>query len=85
MNKLLAESVRFLNGLVAILLIVIGAMAGRIGAAQSFGNPEGGMIIGALLGFIVAVMFCGLLATFIEIRNELVAIRQALARNDAAK
>jgi hypothetical protein len=84
MNKLLAESVRFLNGLIALLLILMGALAGRVGAAgTTTGSAEAGMIVGAVLGFVVAVVVCGVLATFIEIRNELVAIRTALQRTDS--
>jgi hypothetical protein len=84
MNKLLAEAVRFLNGFIALLFVLVGAIGGRAGvAAATGGSADGGMILGAILGFIAAVLVCGVLATFIEIRNELVAIRSALQRNDA--
>jgi hypothetical protein len=82
MNRILAEGVRLLNGFIAFLLVAFGALAGALGAETSGGSGVR-VILGAILGFLVAIVVCGILATFIEIRSELVAIRQALARDDA--
>ncbi|HEY1299664.1 MAG TPA: hypothetical protein VGF07_04155 [Stellaceae bacterium] len=74
MNKLLAGAVRFLNGLLALVLIVAGAAAG---AALPHGSPAHA-VIGAGAGFVIALIFCGLLALFVEMRTELIKIRTAL-------
>jgi uncharacterized membrane protein YczE len=71
-NKLLAGTVRFLNGVFAISFVVIGAIIGG-----TKGDP-GYIIIGAAIGFIVAAFVCGILALVIDMRNELVKIREAL-------
>lgn len=81
MNRILAEGVRLLNGFIAILLVVLGAVGGAVGA-QTAGGSGAGAVMGAILGFLLAVVICGILATFIEIRSELVAIRQALSRDN---
>jgi hypothetical protein len=74
MNKLLAGAIRFLNGLLALIFIVVGAAAG---ASLPHGSPRRA-VIGAVAGFVVALIFCGLLALFVEMRSELIKIRIAL-------
>ena len=69
MNKFLASSIAFVNQLLAVVLIVIGSLAG---AADNWG------IVGGFLGFIVAVIVCGTLALLVDIRDELTTIRKEL-------
>lgn len=86
MNSLLASIVGFLNGLLALIFIICGAVVGLnfdsimaeyLGYPySSFGNY--GVILGLIIGFIFAVLFCGLLALFISMRKELIAIRRLL-------
>ena len=76
MNRLLAGTVRLLNGFLAVALVIIGLVAGA-GTSQ---NSAAGALLGAIIGFIVALLACGMLALFIEMRTELIRIRTALER-----
>jgi hypothetical protein len=67
-NKLLADGLGALNALLAVALIGIGALVGYV-----YGNAE----VGAFVGGVAAVMFCGALAVFIDMRHELIAIHKA--------
>jgi hypothetical protein len=79
MNRLLAETVGVLNGLLAIVLIIIGMV---VGAASTDFQRIGiaGALLGGVIGFAVALFSCGLLALFIEMRSELIRIRTAVER-----
>jgi hypothetical protein len=74
MNKFLAEILGFLNGLLALLIILSGA---AIGVTQVGGSGAGlfGLFFGLIGGIVTAGIVCGLLAIFIEIRSELIKIR----------
>jgi hypothetical protein len=74
MNKVLAGAIRFLNGFIAIILVIVGAV---VGATFPQGSPTYALI-GAIVGFVIALLACGLLALFIEIRTELIKIREVL-------
>lgn len=76
MNRLLAGTVRFLNGLLAIVLVVAGAVVGSVYVHAV------GFIAGGILGLILAAIICGFLALVIEIRSEIVRIREALERSN---
>ena len=75
MNRLLAGTVGFLNGLLAIILVVAGAVAG------SASIHVAGFVLGGILGLVAAAIICGFLALVIDIRSELVRIREALERS----
>lgn len=72
MNKFLASTVAWMNAILAIFIVVAGVAAG--------GNAYGGegAVLGAIAGIVVAVLICGLLALVVDIRNELVLIRNEL-------
>ena len=74
MNKFLARIVGFLNGLLALLIILSGAAIG----ADQVGGGSAGLFLALIVGIVAAGVVCGLLAIFIEIRSELVKIRIAL-------
>jgi len=76
MNRLLAGTVWFLNGLLGIILVVAGAVGG-----SAFIHVAG-FFLGGILGLIVAAIICGFLALIIEIRSELVRIREALEQSN---
>jgi uncharacterized protein YqgC (DUF456 family) len=42
--------------------------------------PQAGAVVGAVIGFFVALLACGVLALLIEIRSELIKIHEALER-----
>lgn len=65
-NNLLANAVGYLNALLAILFVVVGAIAYGLG--------------GAILGFFLAAISCGVIALIIDMRTELRRIREALER-----
>jgi hypothetical protein len=73
-NKFLARAVGFLNGALAIILVVAGALFGGA-TGQAFG-----FVFGLTIGFVVALVACGLLALVIDMHNELIKIRMALER-----
>ena len=72
MNSLLANTIGVLNGLLALFFVIVGAL---IGQSQLEGM---GLIVGLVLGFILAVVVCGILAIFISMRDELIEIRKLL-------
>tara|TARA_B100000676_G_C17509238_1_gene547055 strand:+ start:284 stop:538 length:255 start_codon:yes stop_codon:yes gene_type:complete len=76
MNQLLAKSLGVLNGFIALLIISGGALVGSIsegGLAEFAFGPK--VIIGSLIGFLIAVILCGIVALFISIHGELQTIR----------
>ena len=77
MNRLLAEAAGVLNGFLAIVLIVVGAV---FGYAALPNNPGVGVVVGLIVGFIVASIACGVVALVVEMRGELIRIREALNR-----
>jgi len=77
MNRLLAGTVGFLNGLLAIILVVAGAVAGSVSIRVA------GFVLGGILGLIAAAIICGFLALVIDIRSELVRIREVLEQSNA--
>jgi hypothetical protein len=75
MNKLLAGSLSILNTFLAVAFVVAGATAGYL----RFGDDPLPIWLGGGVGLVVAVVFCGLLAVFLDIRSELIALRKAAA------
>ena len=75
MNKFLASAIGTINALIAWVLILVPPLAG----AYSAGPP--GLIAGLLIGFVLAVVLCGLLALLIDIRDSL----REIAGRDAAE
>jgi len=69
-NRILANAVGYLNALVAIALIVTGSL---IFAPDNY-------LVGAIIGFIGALIVCGLIALFIDMRIELIQIREVLEK-----
>ena len=85
MNKVLAATIRFLNGFLALFLILMGGALGRqyslmMGLHGNGLDASTGAIIGVIGGFVVAVVICGFLALFIEMRSELIRIREVLEK-----
>lgn len=70
MNKALADILEFANAIIAWLIVIAGAFVG-VAVGQGMGYPSVGGAIGALVGFVVAALFCGLLALIIDIRNQI--------------
>ena len=85
MNKILAATIRFLNGFLALFIIAACAIAGRQYGVMMRLHGDGldattGLVAGLFVGFVAAVVVCGFLALFIEMRSELIRIRELLAR-----
>ena len=64
LNAFLARSVVVLNGVIAIVLVVAFAIIGASASVLNF-------IFSVILGFIIALVTCGLVALAIEIHSEL--------------
>jgi hypothetical protein len=79
MNRLLSSIVGFLNGFLALVFLINGASVGN-----SLNDEMGGagIFVGIIGGFVVAIIFCGVLAVFISMRDELINIKQLLDRTD---
>jgi hypothetical protein len=71
MNKLLADGIGTLNGILAVAIVLVLALSGAAAGGAL------GFILGAISGALVAVLVCGGLALLIAIRDELTAIRRA--------
>ncbi|MDE8344095.1 MAG: hypothetical protein POG24_09780 [Acidocella sp.] len=79
MNKLLASLVSLLNGLLAISFVIVGGVSGEI-LGFKYGGQTLDTLMGLVAGLVVAIIFCGLLALFIDMRRELIHIRKALEK-----
>ena len=66
MNKFLSEGLSLINSFLAILITLFGGVFG-----YSFGGAIG-VLAGLVGGFMVATLVCGILAVFLDIRDELV-------------
>lgn len=69
MNRMLTESLAFVNALIAIILIVACAWWGA--RVITFGGPGVGFVIGGVLGFGMAGLVCGTIATIVLIEGHL--------------
>jgi hypothetical protein len=74
MNKLLADGLSFLNSVLAIAIVGIGAFAAYVQYGDS------GALIGGIIGIVVAVVLCGVLAVFLDMRDELIDIRMGVEK-----
>lgn len=70
MNRLLADILSFLNGLLAVGIVGVGALMG-FGSAYLEGNRLVGLLIGTVLGFVVAGGVCGTIALLALIESHL--------------
>jgi hypothetical protein len=78
MNTFLASIVGFLNGFLALIFIISGAV---IGNALNHELGGMGLVLGLVIGLVLAIVVCGVLAIFITMRNELTQIRRLLAKD----
>lgn len=69
MNNFLATLVGYFNGLLAVIFII---------ASTLIGHDFGFTIVGLLIGFLLSISICGIIAIFIAIRNELISIKNIL-------
>lgn len=84
MNKILADALAQLNAVLAAGIIIVGfIVGGRMDINHTGVFDLGGALLGATVGGLVAVLVCGWLALFIDIRNELVRIRKGDANADS--
>jgi tetrahydromethanopterin S-methyltransferase subunit C len=67
-NNALANVTEFLNGMIALFIIVSLA---SFGYSMFKAEPILGLIVGVLVGIVVAAMTCGVLSLVIDIRNQL--------------
>lgn len=76
MNRFLATILGYLNGFIAFILVIAGIAVGYIlnkDTGQIFLVP-----LGAIGGLLVAVIWCGVIAVIVDIRNLLMEISDAL-------
>ena len=79
MNNLLASSIGFFNGLLALIFIISGAAAAySLPPYYHNSDPVLNALLGSAVGLIFAILVCGVLALFISMRNELILIRRIL-------
>ena len=76
MNKILAEIVGYLNGLLAFGLIAGGCIWGFQMRDMTYDDSY--IIYGIVAGVVAAIGICAVLAIFISIRDELKVIRTSL-------
>jgi len=85
MNKVLAATIRFLNGFLALFIVAACGIAGRqygvmMGLHGNGVDATTGLVAGLFVGFVAAIVICGFLALFIEMRSELIKIREFLEK-----
>lgn len=73
-NKFLSDILGSLNSAIAMLIILVGMIAG----GYAISNPVLGAMVGGGLGLLVATLFCGFLALVIDMRS---ALRQLVEMN----
>jgi hypothetical protein len=66
MNRLLVSVLGFLNGFLAVVIMLSGLV---IGSNWDGMPPPGGAILGGLIGLGLAAMICGLLAALVAIEK----------------
>jgi uncharacterized membrane protein YraQ (UPF0718 family) len=89
MNRFLAESLGVANAIVAVLVIVfwttVGGLVAWYGTALYMpnvlpgSNVLAGMVAGSFLGFLCAILTCGVLALFVAMHEELKAMRKVIS------
>jgi len=83
-NAMLASILSAINALLALAIIVAGAGFGSVGAVSN-GYSEGlGIIVGGLIGLLIAVMVCGLLAVLLDIRAGIKEVAHILKAHEVA-
>lgn len=74
MNKFLSSAIGIINGFVALSVMVTAAVYGYLEAGIT------GMALGAVAGFFLAIMLCGALALWVDMRNSLRLVAQSIDR-----
>ncbi len=69
MNRVLADTLAFLNVVIAVVIILIGALFGN--RFITFAGDVVGLAIGAVLGVILAALICGTIAYIALIERHL--------------
>lgn len=83
-NRLLASILSAINALLALAIVVAGAGFGSVWADSS-GYSEGlGIVAGAVVGLLIAVMVCGLLAVLLDIRAGIKEVAHILKAHEIA-
>ncbi|SEQ38126.1 hypothetical protein SAMN05428969_2840 [Devosia sp. YR412] len=82
MNRLLADTLGVLNGVLAIVIILGGAVVG-MGSTLGAGNRIVGLAIGSVAGFFIAGGLCGLIAFLVLIESHLRDIADATTQSGA--
>lgn len=70
MNRVLAETLTALNGVIAIVIVLAGAFFGY----RVSGGALSTVLIGAVLGLLIAALTCGLIAYLALIERHLAKI-----------
>ena len=77
MNTLISTLMSYVNGIFAILLVVVGTVFAYLRSTDVIGSQyeDGTAILGFLIGLSVAVVLCGFLALLITMRDALLEMR----------
>ncbi|MPR61285.1 hypothetical protein [Brucella intermedia] len=70
MNRFLAETLSFLNGIIAAVIVLAGAY---LGFRASYGNLFASLL-GAMMGIVVAALACGVISYLALIESHLAKI-----------
>ena len=84
MNKFLSKALPVVNAIIAVLITYLGGTAGAAFADITGAATIGiGAIVGLFLGLVLAILICGIVALFINIRDEIILANKSL--NDLKK
>lgn len=84
MNRFLSSALGIINSVVAVIIIVGGAMSGAAALGIRTGNDLLDILAGIVVGLVAAALVCGLVGTLIEIRETLQRILEELHRGGSA-
>lgn len=80
MNRLLADTLGFINGLLAVVIVLAGALVGYSGTLGT-GNRILGLVVGSVAGLLIAGSLCGLIAFLVLIEGHLRTLAGAAPRS----
>jgi hypothetical protein len=78
LGKIIVGFMNVILNIAAVLILIIGTIAGGAIAANAYESVLMGAILGFIVSFLVVVVYLGVVFLIFEINNNLTAIRKAL-------
>jgi hypothetical protein len=75
----MAEAVAWLNGFLAVVIVLFCAIVGWSAANSAHEDTAVGLLVGTLGGVLLAMLYCGAFALWVQMHHELKGIRKQLS------